>query len=633
MHARLALVLCLLAPLLLRAGEATPVASEPAPSVPAATPAVAVAPAPAMPAAPAAPAVEPVFATVTIGNALAELVITTRRGAIVSFALRDTHPVTLPKPLKDQAKAQGLPVEDHADPTKVPLAVLGRVHATGRSRDFDNLHNWIESPRPERSADALTGGSKDVMPLKGTDAQPWQVSAQTPTSCTMTLALPDHGLTYALTYTMHASRPTVAASLAVRNAGPATLRFWHRVVPFAGIHQDYPPSESYYLCAFAHSGGKDGSLSKESFPSQAGVNTILVEPAAAAAVDYVGLVSRFCAAWYIPGRYQVISDQPEAAAAPAAADPGERGAPMQGDTSAAGVDKGRWGAVILRPRLATYLQAELSINFADPIVLKPGQRLVHDWDIGVTTFSDAHFARLDQAEKRMAYTDAFYRFFKLLADLLTWCLNMIATVVRNYGLAVIGLTLLIKLALHRTSFRQQASMMKMAKLAPELKALQEQYGTDRQKMALKQMELWKKHDVNPLRGCLPIFIQMPIFMALYQTFNHSAEMRTAGFLWVKDLTLPDVVFAFSTLSWLSWLTINPLPLIYIAVTVWMSFSMKLPPNPDPQQEQMQKMMRWMPVMFGVIFYNMPAGLVLYFTANAILSTLETKYIKRKLGTS
>jgi YidC/Oxa1 family membrane protein insertase len=109
-------------------------------------------------------------------------------------------------------------------------------------------------------------------------------------------------------------------------------------------------------------------------------------------------------------------------------------------------------------------------------------------------------------------------------------------------------------------------------------------------------------------------------------------MRGQGFLWIKDLTLPDAVYGWH-LAWLwGWnLTVNPLPIIYIGVTVWMSMSQKLPTGGDPAQEQTMKMMRWMPVVFGFIFYSMPSGLVLYFTANAVLSTIEIKMVKRKLG--
>jgi YidC/Oxa1 family membrane protein insertase len=148
-------------------------------------------------------------------------------------------------------------------------------------------------------------------------------------------------------------------------------------------------------------------------------------------------------------------------------------------------------------------------------------------------------------------------------------------------------------------------------------------------MAQKQMELWKKHGVNPLGGCLPILLQIPIFTALYLAFCHSADMRGQGFLWINDLTLPDQLIGWVVGGWT--LSFNLLPIIYIGVSIWMSLMQKMPEGGDPQQAQMMKMMRWMPVLFGVIFYNFPSGLVLYFTINAVLSTIEIKMVRKKLG--
>jgi YidC/Oxa1 family membrane protein insertase len=106
-------------------------------------------------------------------------------------------------------------------------------------------------------------------------------------------------------------------------------------------------------------------------------------------------------------------------------------------------------------------------------------------------------------------------------------------------------------------------------------------------------------------------------------------MRGHGFLWVNDLTLPDQLIGWVIGGWT--ISINPLPLLYIAVSIWMSMMQKMPEGGDPQQAQMMKMMRWLPVVFGVIFYNFPSGLVLYFTVNAVLSTIEIKMVRKKLG--
>jgi len=266
--------------------------------------------------------------------------------------------------------------------------------------------------------------------------------------------------------------------------------------------------------------------------------------------------------------------------------------------------------------------------------LGPGQRFELTWSVTVAGMQEEDLALLEPHEQRIEYADGFYNFFKLLSNVLRFFLDIFEAVVINYGLAIILLTLLVKAALHRTNYKQQESMLKMQKLQPELKRIQEQYKNDRQTLAAKQMELFKKHKVNPLGGCLPVLIQMPIFLALYQTFSHSAAMRENGFLWVNDLTLPDQLFYLRfSLPFIGPATINPLPIIYLGVSLWMSFSHKVPEGAGEQQQQMAKMMRWMPVMFGFIFYNMPAGLVLYFCCSAIIGALEIRYIRRKLGMS
>ncbi|MBN8526383.1 MAG: membrane protein insertase YidC, partial [Planctomycetes bacterium] len=276
-------------------------------------------------------------------------------------------------------------------------------------------------------------------------------------------------------------------------------------------------------------------------------------------------------------------------------------------------------------------QAYIGVSFA-PETVPAGAAWQRGWSISASSMAKKDLALFSETEQAIKYTDGFYRFFKILANALTWVLDQLAKVVGHYGIAVIILTILIKAVLYRTTFKQQESMLKMQKLAPELKYVQEQYKSNKQMLAQKQMELFKKHGVNPLGGCLPIFIQLPIFIALFQAFSHSADLRGTSFLWISDLTLPDQVWGVPISFLGGWvLSLNPLPIIYIGVSAWMSFHQTPPSNGDPQQEMMFKMMRWMPVVFGVIFYNMPSGLVLYFTVQAVISTLELKYIKKKLG--
>jgi YidC/Oxa1 family membrane protein insertase len=351
-------------------------------------------------------------------------------------------------------------------------------------------------------------------------------------------------------------------------------------------------------------------------------------------VDYLGLKSRFFAVWWSPQALAAPASAPVAQpeAAPAAGPSVPSGPTLAAGPSQSVPAAGAWSAKAWGyTGLDAEAQAYVSVAFS-PAEVTAGGIWTRGWSLSASSMTKQDLAMFTEVEQQVKYTDGFYRFFKILANGLTWVLDKLAMLVGHYGIAVILLTILIKAVLYRTTFKQQESMLKMQKIGPELKYLQEQYKNNKQMLAQKQMEMFKKHGVNPLGGCLPILIQLPIFIALFQAFSHSADLRGTSFLWISDLTLPDQVWG-TPISFLGgWvLSFNPLPIIYIGVSAWMSFNQTPPANSDPQQEMMYKMMRWMPVIFGVIFYNMPSGLVLYFTVQAVISTLELKYIKKKLG--
>ena len=199
----------------------------------------------------------------------------------------------------------------------------------------------------------------------------------------------------------------------------------------------------------------------------------------------------------------------------------------------------------------------------------------------------------------------------------------------GYGIAVILLTLVIKLALHPFQRKMNISMHKMQMLQPKLKAIEEKYAGQtkpemKQKKEMEKWDLMKKEGANPASGCLPMFIQMPIFFALYGVFSRAFDIRQASFLWIQDLSLSDRLATFS--FWPHQL--NLLPVIYIGFSIFQSLRTPKPENADPQQEMNRKMMMFMPVMFGFLFYSMPAGLVLYFAASSIFGFVESWYIKR-----
>jgi len=564
---------------------------------------------------------EPTYGEVAISNDLARVVVSGQRGSIARFELLDLHPVELPAHLPQDPAAIGGPGKNG----KPALAVLGPATepasqaATARAQ---NQHNWLVN---DRAGSAVYG-------LTAKDAAPWTVVEQAANRVVMGYSN-GRGLDYALTYTMDAARPTVQVQLTVTNRGSADATLNPSLVPFKGIHQDYHTGEIGFVEMAEHRGGEAGSLSAHTV-------TPGFQFSSAGGADYLALKSRFFAAFFTPGRL-VVEDptQPTPVMVPEAAPvTGASGTDLSSGVGASPVAAvagpvAGWRAVGACFQ-NTAMQAHQGVLQVDwnAVTIKPGLRLVQEWTLTATGLRPVDLARLTVPEQRIEFTSAFYKFFQSITKIFTWVLDKLAAVVVNYGVAVILLTLMIKGLMLRLTFKQHESMLKMQKLAPELKALQNQYKDNKQQMAQKQMELWKKHGVNPLGGCLPMLVQIPVFIALYQAFQFSADMRGASFLWVHDLTLPDQVWGVP-LSFLGgWvLSLNPLPLIYIAATAWMSFSMPTPVGGDPQQEQMAKMMRWLPIIFGVIFYNMPAGLVLYFTANAIISTIEVKWVRMKLG--
>ncbi len=543
-----------------------------------------------------------VYPSVTIENAVARAVVSTYRGGLDRLEIKGVKPLELPKHLQREGDSTGdsLPVLDAfwQKPTKETVAA-------GK-----NLHNWL-----------MNDGAVPTYGLTKQDFVPWAIvpGSQTADGVAFTYRSP-RNLTYTMRYRMDATRPTVHCTLTVRNDSPASLTLTPHLLPINGIHQDYGPNEIGYVNIIWHSG-------LEAHGSTIGTDPAQVAPGVP--LDFVGLKSRFFAAWFTPGPIGLdgaTAPVPVPPAGPAANGPG------------AGIPLVTTPTVAWRADSSTFTslphqdhQNYLTVTYA-AVEVPVGRTLTQDWSLTGTSLSKEALTLLNEQERRVAVTDAMHRFFLVLSTGMTWVLEKLVLVVINYGVAVVLLTLLIKAILFKLTFKQHASMLKMQKLAPELKYLTEQYKNDKQQLAVKQMELWKKNGVNPLGGCLPMLIQIPIFIALYNTFNYSADMRGHSFLWIPDLTLPDQVWGMAIPFLNNWvLSFNPLPIIYIAATAVMSFTQPIPPSTDPQQEQMAKMMRWMPIVFGVIFYNMPSGLVLYFTINAILSTIEVKFIRYKLG--
>ena len=219
-------------------------------------------------------------------------------------------------------------------------------------------------------------------------------------------------------------------------------------------------------------------------------------------------------------------------------------------------------------------------------------------------------------------------FAKFLLGLLNWMHNNIYA---NFGVAIILLTLLVRTVVFPLTWKSMMSMKKMQKVAPELEKLKEEYGDDPEEMQKKQMEFFRERGINPLGGCLPMFLQMPVFIALYRMLGMSYELRGAPFAgWMTDLSAPDRLIEFDFSIPVIFFEIDALNLLPILMGVCMFASTKLTPGSqaamsNPQQKML---MNIMPVMFAVICYNMSSGLNLYILTSTLLGIAQNLVIQR-----
>lgn len=205
--------------------------------------------------------------------------------------------------------------------------------------------------------------------------------------------------------------------------------------------------------------------------------------------------------------------------------------------------------------------------------------------------------------------------------------------VGNMGIAIILTTLLIRLVLFPLSKKSQESAFRMQELGPKIAALRERYKDDQQKFGMEQMRLFREEKINPLSGCLPLLFQLPIFIGMYSVFEMSIELRDTRFLWATDLSQPDHLIGpwkpFVIPLIITDLSIDALNLLPILMmVVWFLQAYWAPKSPDPNMAAQQKMMMFMPIMFGLMCYNLAAGLSLYFLVNSALSMGEQKLIKK-----
>jgi YidC/Oxa1 family membrane protein insertase len=263
--------------------------------------------------------------------------------------------------------------------------------------------------------------------------------------------------------------------------------------------------------------------------------------------------------------------------------------------------------------------AETSLSF-QPVSIPPGQSAEREIRVYIgpkqAALLEAAGANLDRS------IDLGYSWMTPLTKIFLWLLRALYALIPNYGVAIILLTILVRLVTAPLTARQMNSMKRMQALQPRIKAMQEKYAGDKPKLSEETMKLYRESGVNPLGGCLPILLQFPVFVGLYYALQSSIELRQAPFFgWINDLSAPETLFTIPGLD----LPVRILPLVMGASMV---LQQKLSPQTSMDPAQQRMMLIIMPVMFTVMFYTFPSGLVLYWLVSNLLASGHQYWLTR-----
>jgi YidC/Oxa1 family membrane protein insertase len=284
-----------------------------------------------------------------------------------------------------------------------------------------------------------------------------------------------------------------------------------------------------------------------------------------------------------------------------------------------------WPVVVQRHMTSTFADITFRMR-SKPRSLSPagreGDALEHSYSLFV---GPKHQALLDpppfEADKVLDYGS----YFGFIARGMHAVLSFLYGLGMPYWLAIISLTVMVRCCLFPLSRKQALSAARMKALQPKLNELKLKFGDDKEKMAKAQMELWRKYDINPLGGCMPLFFQLPVFIGLYTCLNTAVDLRLAGFLWIDNLAAPDALFRMPAKIPFLGQDFNLLPCINVVLFL-VQQKLFMPPPTDEQQEMQHKMMNIMTIFFAVMFWHVPAGLCMYFVASSIWSIGERKLL-------
>ncbi len=294
---------------------------------------------------------------------------------------------------------------------------------------------------------------------------------------------------------------------------------------------------------------------------------------------------------------------------------------------------------------ATDLPTSLQITTSEFIV-QPGQEAPFD---GHVFFGPKKRQLLDadyyakfpfSYDKTLVYTSGICSFitFNWLINVLYAVLAFFHLIFRDWGIAIICLVCVVRLLLHPITKKSQINMMQMGKMGPEIERLKKKFGDDKDGLNKAMMGVYKEQGLTPILGCLPMFLQTPIWIALWNALQSTFELRQAGFLrwqhlhltWIADLSHPDALITLSqplSLYFFTLHSINVLPLLVGGVSFAQQALMPAPTNMTPEQEQQRKMQRWMLLLFPIMLYVGPSGLNLYILTSSTIGMIESKIIR------
>ncbi|MBX9683060.1 MAG: membrane protein insertase YidC [Hyphomicrobium sp.] len=371
------------------------------------------------------------------------------------------------------------------------------------------------------------------------------------------------------------------------------------LLPYARIHRyGHPKSQAFYIL---HEGliGVSGAqgLQEITYANAAskGVPTTIEN----ATGGWLGITDKYWAAALVPDQkepYRAMYSAVKAAA------PGERDA-FQADYLR--------GAVVIPPNARKGVEAHLYAGAKQATIIDS-----YESALGIQQFD------------RMVDWGWFY----FITKPLFWLMEKINALVHNFGVTILILTVIVKALFYPLANKQYTSMARMKKLQPEMARIKDVYKDDAQRQQKEMFDLYRKEKINPLAGCWPILLQIPVFFALYKVLFVTIDMRHAPFFgWIKDLSAPDPTSLFNLFGLLpfaapEYLHVGVWPLI-MGVTMWIQMQLN-PPQPDPIQQQI---FQWMPLMFTFLLASFPAGLVIYWAWSNTLSIVQQWYINKKNG--